>query len=47
MKTYVANSYSNQATTWYKMRHKFSPEHNIEHNRSKTRVLYPSLIGKN
>ena len=30
----------------YKMMHKFSYEHNIEHNRSKIRALYPKIIGK-
>ena len=31
---------------WYKMMHKFSYEHNIEHNRSKIRALHPEIIGK-
>ena len=34
---------------WYKMMHKFSYEHNIEHDRSKIRALHPtnnSLVGK-
>ena len=31
---------------WYKMRHKFSYEHNIEHSRSNIRALYPKPIGK-
>ena len=34
---------------WYKMMHKFSYQHNIEHNRSKLRALcelHPTLIGK-
>ena len=30
---------------WYKMMHKFSYEHNIEHNRSKIRALDPKIIG--
>ena len=29
---------------WYKMMHKFSYEHNIEHNRSKIRALQPKII---
>ena len=32
---------------WYKMTHKFSYEHNIEHNMSKIRALHPKTIGKN
>ena len=32
---------------WYKMMPNFSYEHNIEHNRSKIRVLDPEIIGKN
>ena len=31
---------------WYKMMHKCSYEHNIEHNRSKIRALHPEIIGK-
>ena len=31
---------------WYKMMHKVSYEHNIEHNRSKTRALHPKIIVK-
>ena len=31
---------------WYKMMHKFSYEHNIEHNRLKIRALYLTIIGK-
>ena len=31
---------------WYKMMHKFSYQHNIEHNMSKLRALC-ALIGKN
>ena len=33
-------------STWYKIKHKLSHEHNIEHNRSKMRVLQHSIIGK-
>ena len=32
---------------WYKMMHRFSYEHNIEHNRSNIRALHPKIIGKN
>ena len=32
--------------TGTKMMHKFSYEHNIEHNRSKIRVLHPKIIDK-
>ena len=40
---------SSQATTWYKVRHKISPEHNIEHNRPNIRALtiHPIIIDKN
>ena len=31
---------------WYKMMHKFSYEHSIEHNKSKIRTMYPKIIGK-
>ena len=31
---------------WYKMMHKFSYKHNIEHNRSKIRVQNPEIIVK-
>ena len=47
IKNFVMYVASNQATTWYKMRHKFSPEHNMEHNRSKIRALHPIIISKN
>ena len=30
---------------WYKMMHKLSYEHNIEH-KSKIRALHPKIIGK-
>ena len=33
-------------STWYKIKHKLSHEHNIEHNKSKIRVLQHSIIGK-
>ena len=33
-------------STWYKIKHKLSHEHNIKHNRSKMRVLQHSIIGK-
>ena len=32
---------------WYKMMHKFSYEHNIEHKRSIIRALHHRMIGKN
>ena len=32
---------------WYRMMHTFSYEHNIDHNRSKIRILHPKIIGKN
>ena len=32
--------------TLYKMMHKFSYEHNIEHNRLKIRALHPKVIAK-
>ena len=32
---------------WYEMMHKFSYEHNIEHNKSKLRALYLKIIDKN
>ena len=28
----VCDNYSNQAITWYKTRHRFTPERNIDHN---------------
>ena len=31
---------------WYKMIHKFSYEHNVEHKKSKIRALHPTIIGK-
>ena len=31
---------------WYKIMHKFSYEHNIQHNRSQLRALHPNLIRK-
>ena len=33
---------SNQATTWYRISHKISPEHNT----STVRALHPIIIGK-
>ena len=36
----ISSSGSNQATAWYIMRHKFSPEHSIEHNSP----LHPIII---
>ena len=32
---------------WYKIMHKFSYEHNTEHNRSKIKALHPKIIGNN
>ena len=32
-------------STWYKIKHKLSHEHNIEHNRPKMRVVQHSIIG--
>ena len=34
-------------STWDKIKYKFSHEYNIEHNRSRMRVLQHSIIGKN
>ena len=30
----------------YKMMYKFSYEHNIEHNKSKIRIMYLEILGK-
>ena len=35
-----------QLSGWYKKRQTFSPKHNIEHNKSKTRALHPIIIVK-